>query len=81
MNKSEESIFPWSKIFEYRDELNDHFDDINERILMVGKDEMNYQAAEKLNKKSLIRFHAKITKFLRESNINPQNDLDIEGKF
>lgn len=41
MNKSEESIFPWCKIFEYRDELNDHFDDINERILMVGKNEMN----------------------------------------
>ena len=39
---------------------------------MVKNGEMNQLAAENLNKKSLVRFHAMLTKLLRESNINPQ---------
>ena len=36
---------------------------------MVENDTMSKQVAEQLNKKSLIRFHAKITKILTECNI------------
>jgi hypothetical protein len=32
--------------------------------------------AEKLNKKSLLRFHAKLTNTIRECNINPQPEND-----
>jgi DNA-binding ferritin-like protein len=32
-------------IFDYKDELNDHFEDVNERILMVGNECMNIKAA------------------------------------
>lgn len=39
---------------------------------MVKNGEMNQQAAENLNKKSLVRFHTMLSKLLRESNINPQ---------
>ena len=39
---------------------------------MVKDGEMNQKAAENLNKKSLVRFHAMLSKLLRESNINPQ---------
>ncbi len=70
-------IFPWSKIFDYKDELNDHFEDINERIVMVANERISQSVAEELNKKSLIRFHTKLTKFLKESNIvipQPLND-------
>lgn len=70
MAQPQDGIFPWSKIFDYKDDLNDHFEDINDRITMVENDQMNQQLAEQLNKKSLIRFHAKITKILRECNIN-----------
>ena len=61
--------FPWFKIFDYKDELNDHFEDINERILMVSKGDMNRQVAEKLNKKSILKFHGRLTKFIRNNNI------------
>ena len=36
-----DNIFPWLKIFDYKDELNDHFEDINERILMVANETMS----------------------------------------
>jgi hypothetical protein len=36
----QDDTFPWFKIFEYKDELNDHFEDINERILMMSKGDM-----------------------------------------
>ena len=70
MSQPQDDIFPWAKIFDYKDELNDHFEDINERITMVANEGMTYQVAEQLIKKSLIRFHTKLTKFLKESNIN-----------
>ena len=41
VSQPQDDIFPWSKIFDYKDELNDHFDDINERILMVANDRMS----------------------------------------
>lgn len=31
----------WFKIFDYKDDLNDHFEDINERILMVQEGYMS----------------------------------------
>ena len=42
---------------------------------------MNQEIAEKLNKKSLLRFHAKLTKFLKESKIDPQNDDLSDSKL
>ena len=36
----DDTIFPWFKIFDYKDELNDHFEDVNERIVMVSKGDM-----------------------------------------
>lgn len=33
--------FPWHRIFDYKDELNNHFEDINDRIRMVNNGEMN----------------------------------------
>ena len=36
MVQPQDGIFPWQKIFDYKDDLNDHFEDINERIIMVA---------------------------------------------
>ncbi len=77
MAQPQDDIFPWSKIFDYKDELNDHFEDINERIILVANERMDQSLAEQLNKKSLVRFHSKLGKILRENNINipqPENE-------
>jgi hypothetical protein len=42
MSQPQDDIFPWAKIFDYKDELNDHFEDINERITMVANEGMTY---------------------------------------
>jgi hypothetical protein len=39
---------------------------------MVENGDMNMHAAENLNKKSLVKFHALLTKLLQEINISPQ---------
>ena len=70
MAQPQDDIFPWSKIFDYKDELNDHFEDINERINMVNGDRMSQFVAEQLNKRSLVRFYIKLGKILRENNID-----------
>ena len=79
MSQPQDDIFPWARIFDYKDELNDHFEDINERIAMVANNAMTKQVAEQLNKKSLIRFHSKLTKFIKESNINKPQSLNDNG--
>ncbi len=70
MSQPQDDKIPWAKIFDYKDELNDHFEDINERIVMVANDMMSEKVAELLNKKSLVRFHTKLGKFLKDCNIN-----------
>ncbi len=41
MSQPQDDTFPWAKIFDYKDELNEHFEDINERIAMVANDMMS----------------------------------------
>lgn len=51
MSQPQDDTFPWAKIFDYKDELNEHFEDINERIAMVANDMMTVKVAKILNKK------------------------------
>ena len=72
-------MFPWHRIFDYKDELNNHFEEITERIRMVENGELNMQAAENLNAKSLVRFNAILTKLLRENNISKAFYVQFES--
>jgi hypothetical protein len=47
---------------------------------MVCKDEMSKQTGEQLNKNSLVKFHAMLSKFLEKHNILPQTESEIDWK-
>lgn len=64
-------------IFDYKDELNEHFEDINGNIDMVAKDSNLPNVGVKLNRKSLTRFHAKLTKILKAMSIPTKSDEDL----
>ena len=78
-SQPQDDILPWLKIFDYKDKLRDHFNDIIDRLDMVYKDEITKQVAEKRNKTSLIKFHMFLTKFLRDNNINPEQENEKES--
>ena len=39
-SQPQDDILPWSKIFDYKDKLRDHFNDIIDRVDMVCKEEI-----------------------------------------
>jgi hypothetical protein len=39
-SQPQDDILPWSKIFDYKDKLKDHFDETIDRIVMVCKEDM-----------------------------------------
>lgn len=70
-SQPQDDMLPWLKIFEYKDKLRDHYNNILDRVDLVCKEEINKEYAEKLNKASLIEFYAFLTNFLKENNISP----------
>ena len=79
----QDDIIPWNQIYEYRDELNNHFEDITARIILVGKEELSKEAGEQLNKKSLVKFHDFLSKFLEQRNISSlkESEIDCQSKL
>lgn len=39
-SQPQDDILPWLKIFDYKDKLRDHFNDIIDRVDMVCKEEI-----------------------------------------
>ncbi len=67
--ESDKQAISMKSIGSYISDVDQHFEELTERVKMVRRGELEKEQAEKLNADSLLTFHEKIINFLKYCNI------------